>query len=35
MFAGYLLVFLLLIRVFPMISGWELRDALGEEGPAY
>ena len=35
MFAGYLLVFLALIKVFPMISGWELRDALGEEGPAY
>ena len=35
MFTGFMLVFLLLIRVFPMISAWELRDAAGEEGPAY
>ena len=35
MFAGFLVVFLLLIRVFPMISAWEMRDAAGEEGPAY
>jgi molybdopterin-containing oxidoreductase family membrane subunit len=35
LFAGFLLVYLLLIRVFPMISAWEMRDAAGEEGPAY
>ncbi len=35
LFAGFLLTFLLLIRVFPMISAWEMRDAAGEEGPAY
>ncbi len=35
LFAGFLLVYLLLIRVFPMISAWEMRDAIGEEGPAY
>ena len=34
-FAGFLLVYLLLIKAFPMISEWELRDAAGEEGPAY
>jgi len=33
--AGFLLLFLLLYKVFPMISGWEMRDAAGEEGPAY
>jgi Ni/Fe-hydrogenase subunit HybB-like protein len=35
LFAGFLLTFLTLLRVFPMISAWEMRDALGEEGPAY
>jgi len=35
LFAGFLLVFLLLFKVFPMISTWEMRDAAGEEGPAY
>ena len=35
LFAGFLLAFLTLLRVFPMISEWEMRDALGEEGPAY
>ena len=35
MFTGFLLLFLLLIKSFPMISEWEQRDALGEEGPAY
>lgn len=33
--AGFLLLFLLLIRVVPMVSAWEMRDAAGEEGPAY
>ncbi len=33
--AGFLLTFLLLFKVFPMISAWEMRDAAGEEGPAY
>ncbi len=33
--AGFLLLYLLLIRVVPMVSGWEMRDAAGEEGPAY
>ncbi|MFQ6006772.1 MAG: hypothetical protein ACE5OQ_14870 [Woeseia sp.] len=33
--AGFLLSLLLLFRVFPMISAWEMRDAAGEEGPAY
>ncbi len=33
--AGFLLTFLLLFKVFPMISTWEMRDAAGEEGPAY
>jgi molybdopterin-containing oxidoreductase family membrane subunit len=33
--AGFLLAYFLLIRVFPMISAWEMRDAAGEEGPAY
>ena len=33
--AGFLMVFLLLYKVFPMISAWEMRDAAGEEGPAY
>lgn len=33
--AGFLLSYLLLFTVFPMISRWELRDAAGEEGPAY
>lgn len=33
--AGFLMVFLLLFKVFPMISTWEMRDADGEEGPAY
>ena len=33
--AGFLLTFLLLFKVFPMISTWEMRDADGEEGPAY
>ncbi len=35
LFAGFFLVFLLLFKVFPMISTWEMRDAAGEEGPAY
>ena len=35
LFAGFLLAYLLLIRFFPMISTWEMRDAAGEEGPAY
>lgn len=35
LFAGFLLVYLLLIRSLPMISTWEMRDARGEEGPAY
>jgi Ni/Fe-hydrogenase subunit HybB-like protein len=34
-FAGFLLLYLWLIKAFPMISEWELRDAAGEEGPAY
>ena len=34
-FAGFLLVYLWLIKAFPMISEWEMRDAAGEEGPAY
>ena len=33
--SGFLLMFLLLFKVFPMISTWEMRDAAGEEGPAY
>ncbi|MFQ5549488.1 MAG: hypothetical protein ACE5FV_14440 [Woeseia sp.] len=33
--AGFLLSLLLLFQVFPMISTWEMRDAAGEEGPAY
>ena len=33
--AGFLLAYLTLIKLFPMISSWEMRDALGEEGPAY
>lgn len=33
--AGFLFVFLLLFKAFPMISSWEMRDAAGEEGPAY
>ncbi len=33
--AGFLLTFLLLLNAFPMISAWEMRDAAGEEGPAY
>jgi molybdopterin-containing oxidoreductase family membrane subunit len=33
--AGFLTIFLLLFRVFPMISTWEMRDSAGEEGPAY
>jgi molybdopterin-containing oxidoreductase family membrane subunit len=33
--AGFLLLFLLLFKAFPMISTWEMRDAAGEEGPAY
>jgi len=35
LFAGFLMVFLLLFKVFPMISAWEMRDSIGEEGPAY
>ena len=35
MFAGFLLAYLVLLRAFPMISSWEMRDAAGEEGPAY
>ncbi len=35
LFAGFLLLFLLFFKVFPMISTWEMRDAAGEEGPAY
>lgn len=35
LFAGFLLVYLLCIRAVPMISAWEMRDAAGEEGPAY
>jgi len=35
LFAGFLMMFLLLFKVFPMISAWEMRDAAGEEGPAY
>ena len=35
LFAGFLMMFLLLFKVFPMISGWEMRDSAGEEGPAY
>lgn len=33
--SGFLLLFLALIRAVPMISAWEMRDAAGEEGPAY
>lgn len=33
--AGFLVIFLLLFKAFPMISTWEMRDAAGEEGPAY
>lgn len=33
--AGFLVMFLLLFNAFPMISTWEMRDAAGEEGPAY
>ncbi|MDX1403188.1 MAG: hypothetical protein R3192_01560 [Woeseiaceae bacterium] len=33
--AGFLLLYFLLIRAVPMISAWEMRDAAGEEGPAY
>jgi hypothetical protein len=32
---GFLTSFLFLFKVFPMISRWEMRDAAGEEGPAY
>ena len=35
LFAGFLLVFLLLLKLFPMVSAWEMRDSVGEEGPAY
>lgn len=35
LYAGFLLVFLVLARGIPMISEWEMRDAAGEEGPAY
>ncbi len=35
LFSGFLLLYLVLIRGVPMISGWEMRDAAGEEGPAY
>ena len=35
LFAGFLFMFLLLYKAFPMISAWEMRDAAGEEGPAY
>ena len=35
LFAGFLMMFLLLFKVFPMISSWEMRDSAGEEGPAY
>ena len=30
--AGFLWTFLLLFKVFPMISTWEMRDSAGEEG---
>ena len=33
--AAFLASYLLLLKVFPMISTWEMRDAAGEEGPAY
>jgi molybdopterin-containing oxidoreductase family membrane subunit len=33
--AGFLLSYFALVRAFPMISAWEMRDAAGEEGPAY
>ena len=33
--AGFLFLFLLLFKAFPMISTWEMRDSAGEEGPAY
>jgi Ni/Fe-hydrogenase subunit HybB-like protein len=33
--AGFLLLYLLLFKAFPMISSWEMRDSAGEEGPAY
>jgi molybdopterin-containing oxidoreductase family membrane subunit len=33
--AGFLATFLFLFKAFPMISTWEMRDAAGEEGPAY
>jgi hypothetical protein len=35
LFAGFLLSYFALVRAFPMISSWEMRDAAGEEGPAY
>jgi molybdopterin-containing oxidoreductase family membrane subunit len=35
LFAGFLLAYFTLLRAFPMISEWEMRDAIGEEGPAY
>ena len=35
LFAGFLLAYLMLAKFFPMISAWEMRDAAGEEGPAY
>ncbi len=35
LFAGFLLAYLTLLRAVPMISSWEMRDAAGEEGPAY
>ncbi len=35
LFSGFLLLYLLLIKRVPMISAWEMRDAAGEEGPAY
>ena len=35
LFSGFLLAFFTLLRMIPMMSTWELRDAAGEEGPAY
>jgi molybdopterin-containing oxidoreductase family membrane subunit len=33
--SGFLSLYFALIRAVPMISAWEMRDAAGEEGPAY
>lgn len=35
LYAGFLLLFLVLLKTVPMVSAWEMRDAAGEEGPAY